>query len=113
MLTKAVDWGYLKQNPAKSVKQLKEPPGRLRYLEVEEIEGLLDACDDPWTPYLQPIVMVALHTGMRLGEILGLQWGDLDLRHRLISITKTKNNERKTIPINEALYEELAKSPGI
>ena len=55
--------------------------------------------------------MVALHTGMRLGEILGLQWGDLDLRHRLISITKTKNNERKTISINEALYEKLTKLP--
>jgi integrase len=111
MLTKAVDWGYLKQNPTKAVKLLKEPPGRLRYLEAEEIERLLDACDDPQTPYLRPIVIVALHTGMRLGEILGLRWGDLDLRHRLISITKTKNNERKTIPINEALYEELTKLP--
>jgi integrase len=111
MLTKAVDWGYLKQNPAKAVKLLKEPPGRLRYLEAEEIERLLDACDDPQTPYLRPIVIVALHTGMRLGEILELRWGDLDLRHRLISITKTKNNERKTIPINEALYEELTKLP--
>jgi integrase len=111
MLTKAVDWGYLKQNPAKSVKPLKEPPGRLRYLEAEDIERLLEACDDPRAPYLRPIGMVALHTGMRLGEILGLRWGDLDLRHRLISITKTKNNERKTIPINENLYEELLKLP--
>jgi integrase len=107
MLTKAVDWGYLKQNPARAVKLLKEPPGRLRYLEAEDIQRLLEACDDPQTPYLRPIVMVALHTGMRLGEILGLRWGDLDLRHRLISITRTKNNERKTIPINEILYEEL------
>jgi integrase len=55
--------------------------------------------------------MVALHTGMRLGEILGLRWGDLDLRHRLISITRTKNHERKTIPINEELYGELVQLP--
>ena len=52
MLTKAVDWGYLKQNPAKTVKLLKEPSGRLCYLEAEEIERFLDACDDPQTPYL-------------------------------------------------------------
>lgn len=111
MLTKAVDWGYLKQNPAKSVKLLKEPPGRLRYLEPEEIERLLEACDDPLAPYLRAIVVVALHTGMRFGEILRLRWGDLDLRHRLISITGTKNNERKTIPVNEILNEELMKLP--
>jgi integrase len=111
MLTKAVDWGYLKQNPTKSVKLLKEPPGRLRYLEPEEIERVLEACDDPQVPYLRAIVVVALHTGMRLGEILGLRWGDLDVRHRLISITGIKNNERKTIPINEILYEELATLP--
>jgi site-specific recombinase XerD len=47
MLTKARDWGYLRQNPAKAVKLPKEPPGRLCYLELEEIERLLDACDDP------------------------------------------------------------------
>jgi integrase len=111
MLTKAVDWGYLKQNPARAVKLLKEPPGRLRYLEAEDIQRLLEACDDPQTPYLRPIVIVALHTGMRLGEILGLRWGDLDLRHRLISITRTKNNERKAIPINEILYKELVNLP--
>jgi integrase len=111
MLTKAVEWGYLKGSPGKSVRLLKEPPGRLRYLEAEQIERLLDNCDDPQVPYLRPIVTMALHTGMRLGEILGLRWGDIDLKRRLITITKTKNNERKTIPINEVLYEELNRLP--
>jgi integrase len=111
MLMKAVEWGYLKRNPASPLKVFKEPPGRLRYLEVEEIECLLDNCDDPHAPPLRPIMMIALHTGMRLGEILRLRWDDIDLRHRLISITKTKNNERKTIPINDPLYEELSRLP--
>jgi integrase len=110
-LTKAVEWGYLKSNPAKSVKLLKEPPGRLRYLEVEEIERLITNCDDPQVPYLRSIVVTALHTGMRLGEILGLEWEHIDLKQRFISITKTKNNERKTIPINDVLYEELNRLP--
>jgi hypothetical protein len=50
MLNKAVEWGYVKSNPARPVRLLKEPPGRLRYLEAETIARLLDACDDPRTP---------------------------------------------------------------
>jgi integrase len=68
MCTKALEWGYLKANPLKSVKFLKEPPGRLRYLVQEEIDRLLEACP----PHLKPIVVTALHTGMRKSEILGL-----------------------------------------
>lgn len=58
MLNKAREWGYLKENPARGVKILKEPPGRLRYLELEEIETLLKACPD----WLRPIVVVAIHS---------------------------------------------------
>lgn len=60
---------------------------------------------------LRPIIVTALHTGMRLGEILGLRWENVDLGHRLITITKTMNNERKTSPINETLYMELSRLP--
>jgi integrase len=48
---------------------------------------------------------------MRLREIVGLRWDDTDLKHRLISIAQSKNNESKTIPINEILYEELSRLP--
>jgi integrase len=111
MLSKAVEWGYLKSNPAKPVKLLKEPPGRLRYLEPDEIERLLADSEDSQAPYLRPVMVIALYTGMRLGEILGLRWEDIDLKHRLITLTKTKNHERKTIPINDVLYEELTCLP--
>jgi integrase len=111
MLTKAVEWSYLKSNPAKPVKLLKESPGRLRYLELEEVEHLLESCKDPQVPYLRPGVVMALHTGMRLDEILSLRWEHVDLKRRLISITKTKNNERKNLPINDALLAELSRLP--
>src|SRR5262245_5919688 len=52
MFTKVMEWGYLKSSPATSVKLFKEPPGRLRYLEAEEIEPLLAHYDDPHLPYL-------------------------------------------------------------
>jgi len=107
MCTKAAEWGYLKMNPLKSVKFLKEPPGRLRYLTYEEMDALINAC----SLHLRPIVMVALHTGMRKGEVLSLTWQDIDLGARTIAVRHTKNNETKVVPINQTLYEELQRLP--
>ena len=103
MFSKAIHWGYLTRNPLRDVKDFKEPPGRVRYLTDVEIEILLNSCYG----HIKDIVIVALHTGMRKGEILNLKWQDVDLRNRLIIIRNTKNNESRTIPINEPLYETL------
>ena len=48
MFTKATEWKYIVSNPAKAVKFFKEPPGRLRYLNAQEVEALLKACCDPY-----------------------------------------------------------------
>jgi integrase len=109
MLNKAVIWRYLKEHPLRGVKGLKEPPGRLRYLTPEESTWLLEACDTP--PYLRPIVDLAMHTGMRRSEILALCWSDLDLRRRTITLTHTKNNERRVIPINDTVAATLKAWP--
>jgi len=103
MYTKAVEWGYVQRNPIKGVKRLKEPPGRLRYLTREEVTALLEACNS----HLRPIVVMALNTGMRKGEILSLRWRDIDLKNRRITLRNTKTNEIRVIPINETLYREL------
>jgi integrase len=107
MFTKGIEWGYVKQNPVKPVKLLKEPPGRLRYLSPEELTDLLDAC----ASHLKPIVLIAVHTGMRRREILSLRWTDIDLRKRTITLTKTKNNERRMIPINDQVAGVLRALP--
>jgi len=57
--------------------------------------------------HLRSIVIAALNTGMRRGEILALRWADVDLGNRKITVKNTKNNETKVIPINQTLYEEL------
>src|SRR5260370_39219788 len=73
MLKRAVAWEYLSANPVASVKALKEPSGRTRFLSLEEIERLLAACERAQVHhYLRPFVVVALNTGMRRNEILGL-----------------------------------------
>jgi integrase len=107
MCTKAVEWGSLKVNPLRSVRLLKEPPGRLRYLTQHEEETLVDACSS----HLSPIVMTALHTGMRKSEILGLKWQDVDFRAKTITVHRTKNNELRVIPMNQTLYDEVLQLP--
>jgi len=103
MLNMAVQWQYLTQNPVKAVKKLKEPPGRLRFLDKKQISKLLKSCNG----YLKAIVITALTTGMRKGEILNLKWSNVDLDKRLITITLTKNNELRILPINKLLYKTL------
>ena len=103
MFTKAIEWEYVKTNPVKKVKSLKEPPGRLRYLKPPEFEALFNSCVD----YIRPILVTALNTGMRKSEILRLKWADVDLKNRKITVIETKNNESRIVPINETLYQEL------
>ncbi|WP_353686754.1 site-specific integrase [Thermodesulfovibrio sp. 3462-1] len=83
----------------KEVKFLQENNRRLRFLSKEECQTLINACD----PHLRPIVICALNTGMRKSEFLNLKWDQVDLKHGFIFLDKTKNGERREIPINDTL----------
>jgi len=110
MYNKAIEWSYLKNSPAKGIKLLKEPPGRLRYLGTQEVEALFKACEslDGRSGHIRPIIVTAINTGMRKSEILNLKWSAVDLDNRKIRVMNSKNNEARVIPINETLYMELA-----
>ena len=103
LLTKAVCWGRVHENVCKHVKFLKEPKGRLRFLESEGIIKLLSNCDNR----LRPIVVLALNTGMRKGEILNLKWHDVDFRQNIITLLDTKNGEIREVYINEQVKTAL------
>ena len=110
MLRKAVDWEYIDDNPAWGVKQRREEVPEFEYLTAHEMDRLLEACP----AHLQPIVIVALYTGMRRGEILNLEWKDvnLDVGDRgLITIRKSKNHDTRYIPMNSLVSETLMKHP--
>ena len=104
MFTMAIKWGYVKTNPAKEVKLLKEPAGRLRYLKPEEYAALKTSCPD----HIRAIIIAALNTGMRKGELQNLKWANVDLKNRKITVINAKNNESRIIPINNTLYRELS-----
>ncbi|MCM8778670.1 MAG: tyrosine-type recombinase/integrase [Candidatus Omnitrophica bacterium] len=103
MFNRAIEWGKAKENPVKKVKLFRENNKRLRYLEKEEIIKLLANCNK----HLRPIVVVALNTGMRKGEILGLKWHDVDFRRGIIYLLNTKNGEKREIPMNEQVKTAL------
>lgn len=103
MFNKAIEWGKAKENPARKVKLLREENRRVRYLEKEETKALLETCP----PHLKPIVITALNTGMRKGEILTLKWSQVDLVHGIIYIHDTKSGRPREVYINEWLLETL------
>lgn len=106
MFTKAVDWGMMSESTLKRVRKAKPLKGenrRLRYLSTEECQALINACDN----HLRPIVVTALNTGMRKSEILNLTWDNLDLRHGFILLDRTKNGDRREVPINKTLRTTL------
>jgi integrase len=57
--------------------------------------------------WLKPILIFALHTGMRRGEILNLQWTDADFTRRLVRVLKSKNGGKEAIPMSGTVYNIL------
>jgi integrase len=103
----AVKRQYVSINPVRGVKLLPMDNKIVRYLSDDEEMALLGACNVG----LRPIVICALHTGMRKGEILKLTWDDVDLDQRLIRVQHTKSRRTRYIPINTVLYGELKALP--
>ena len=104
IFNKAIAWNkFTGTNPVKGIKLFKENNARLRFLEKEEITKLLSNC----IPSLKPIVIVALNTGMRKGEIMGLKWRDIDFKRGIVHLQNTKNGEKREIPINETVINAL------
>lgn len=90
-------WGWLESNPMKNVKKQDEPQGRVRFLSDDERERLLAACQSSGNPLLFTVVVLALSTGMRQGEILNLTWEDVDFVNQRITLHDTKNGERRAV----------------
>lgn len=106
MFSIAIEEGYADENPVKKVKFFSEKGAlRERILIEQEEEKLMETCSDT----LRPILIVALNTGMRRGEILNLRWSQIDLKNRIIRVEKTKSGKVRHIPINDVLFCELHK----
>ena len=94
-------------NPVRRLRREREAPGRVRFLSNEERERLLVACKESRSVNLYPLVVLALSTGMRRGEIQGLTWDQVDLVKGVILLERTKNGERRRVPVRGLALELL------
>ena len=94
------EWEWAKQNPVSRVSFEQEDNKRDRWLSQEEEDRLLSACP----VWVREIVLVALNTGMRMGEILSLNWDTIDLFRRTVTILHSKNGDKRTIPLNGNMF---------
>ena len=94
-------WNLIATNPVKAVKLFSEKDNlKERILTLEEEETLLVECCN----HLKPIVITALHTGMRKNKILTLKWNQVNLKEGVIRVEKTKSGKIREVPINRTSY---------
>lgn len=101
------EWGWIEDNPCRKVTKPKEPRGRVRFLDDGERERLLEACQKSASPDLYPAVVLALSTGARQQEVLGLRWPQVDLARKVAILHETKNGERRVLPLAGPALELL------
>jgi integrase len=102
------DWGWIADNPCLKVRRGTESRGRTRFLTNDERKRLLDACDKATdTPELKIIVLLAITTGGRRGEISGLRWRDVDLKRRRVTFEDTKNGDTRAAPLSGPALEAM------
>jgi integrase len=109
----AVRRGYLNENPARAavVERPPEPKARVRFLSHEERERLLAACRRSHDCRLYPVVLTALGTGARVGEVMGLRWPDVDLLKGVATLRVTKNKDTRSLSLIPQVVDALRAMP--
>lgn len=113
---KAVEWGYINEDPGKGVAQIRQPKSPPKYLTGEEIEKLLTVDQQMRDRQFNRVIRFFLLTGLRRSELLNLEWSDVDPENGLIHIRnketfQTKTLSERSIPISAAL-ERLIQEIG-
>jgi integrase len=93
------EYGWLPKNPVANVSRLADSKGRERFLSEAERQALLTACDASECAALGPCVRLALATGARKGELMGLEWANVNLDRRTVRFVDTKNGDNRTVPL--------------
>ena len=110
--TAMTEWGFnLPSNPVASVKKPKENKARDRRLVEGEYERLVTECGERKNYWFKPMVVVALETGMRRGELLSLEWKHVHLDKSWVHLPMTKNGEGRDVPLSRRACDELQALP--
>jgi integrase len=108
------EWGWPVTNPVASIRMPKVAPGRQRRLEQvpdetgkTEEQRLFAALDESLSPYIRDLVVIALETGMRQGEILGMRWENVDFEKCTAFLPDTKNGTTRNVPLSSVAIAAL------
>jgi integrase len=99
------EWGWIDDSPMRKINKLRENNCVVRYLSDDERVRLLKACRESKNQYIYTVVVLALSTGARKMEIMGLTWKDVDLKMRVIRLMETKNKEPRAVPLQNHAYD--------
>lgn len=109
------EWGWMPKNPLDGIKMLPEPTGRTRHLQSDELERLLKAARQSDNPDLHAIILLALTTGARRGEIERIRLRDIDLKQQKILLPITKNGKPRILHLVDpalGFIKEICARPG-
>ena len=110
--TARIEWGWpLPDNPISLIRMPKNNPPRERRLKDGEFERLKIAAEKSRSWYLWPVVILAIETAMRRGEILGLRWEHIDLDKKTVFLPLTKNGSSRWVPISDEAIAKLSEAP--
>jgi integrase len=101
------DFAVLETNPMFKVMMPSQSQGRVRYLSREKRERLLRACQASRNAHLYGLVLCAISTGMRCGELLNIRYGDCDLERGIIHLERIKTKRRRDVPLTGKALEML------
>jgi len=100
-------------NPCREITAKPESSGRVRFLSEHERAALLKASKASQWDKLYLIVLLAITTGARRGELLKLCWRDIDIKGRRATIYDTKNGKNRVLPLTNEVINELKRFQGI
>ncbi len=122
---RAVEWEFIDSHTLGKVKVIHQDNTRVRYLSKEEEKALLAALTSRdarlreslastahagrYVDYLEPLIVMAMHTGLRRGELLTLRWEHISLPNRYLTIRSenAKSKKRRTVPLNDTVFHLL------
>ena len=119
MMATAAEWDLIQASPFAEVKPLKRVKQPFSFWTPEERDRFLEGCGNV-DPDFSRAVLIASHTGLRLGELAGLRWESVNLSRRSVTVREsfnyklgmqldhTKNREAVDIPINSLVVKALS-----
>lgn len=112
VLSYAVKTSIIEQNPTLKIASLRENNHRVRYLSNNERKRLYEASRASKWSKLYLLILMAITTGSRKGELMNLRWSDIDLDRQTAYVETTKNGQPKVMPLTDDVVAELGRFIG-